>query len=178
MENNFINIQVEKLKNLEYRVHLFFYSLLAFLLPLLIGHPQILVGVGINTVLILCAIYMDAKGTLPVILLPSVGVLTRGLIFGPFTVYLIYMIPFIWIGNAIIVYAMKYFKGKLKSNYFVSLGISSGLKTAFLFGCAYILVTLKIIPVAFLTTMGLMQLTTAVLGGIVAYGIIKARKFC
>ncbi|MFH0876351.1 MAG: hypothetical protein V1859_10520 [archaeon] len=177
MENSFINIQIEKLNYIEYRLQLFLYSFSALLLPLLIGHPQIIVGIGVNAALILSSYYMDLKGTLPIILFPSIGVLARGMIFGPMSVYLIYMIPFIWVGNAIIVYAMKFFKGKLKSNYFVSLGISSALKTAFLFGSAYLLVSLKTVPALFLTTMGTMQLVTAIIGGIAAYGIIKVRNF-
>ncbi len=172
----FFNIQIEKLENIEYNIHLFAYSLTVLLVPFLIGHPQIIVGVIVNAALILAAEFLDFKGTLPVIMLPSVGVLTRGLIFGPFTVFLIYMIPFIWIGNGILVYAMKYFRGAKKINYFVSLGISAALKAGFLFGSAFVLVNLGILPPIFLATMGLMQVTTALIGGAASFGVIKGRK--
>lgn len=174
--NQIFNNTIEKLKNVEYAMHLFLYSFSAFLIPLLIGHPQILVGILVNSALILCALFLDFKGTLPVIMLPSLAVLSRGLIFGPFTIFLVYMVPFIWLGNAILVYSMKYLFCNKKISYFISLGVGSVLKTAFLFTSAYVLYSLNLIPAALLVPMGMMQLTTAVIGGILSFGAMKARN--
>lgn len=171
-----MNIQIEKLKNIEYNIHFFAYAFIAFFVPFMLGHPQLLVGIIVNTALILSAIYLDAKAAWPVILLPSLGVLSRGIIFGPFSIYLVYMIPFIWIGNFLIVYLVKYFYLRRNVNYPVSLGVSAAVKAGFLFLAAFVLVKLGIIPVLFLTAMGVMQLYTALGGGVVSHGVVRIRK--
>jgi hypothetical protein len=86
------------------------------------------------------------------------------------------MLPFIWVGNAVLVFSFKFFKLKLKKNYWLTLVIGSLLKSGFLFGIAYILYSLNILPVIFLTAMGILQLTTSVGGGIFAYGFQKTKK--
>ena len=52
----------------------------------------------------------------------------------------------------------------------------TGEKSLFLFGAAFILYSLNIVPVIFLTAMGIMQLITAVSGGIAAYGFQYAKR--
>src|SRR3989338_293273 len=81
---------------------------LCFFIPFALSHPQLLVGSIVNASLILGATYLKGHKLLPVILLQSIGVLTAGVIFGSFTVFLIYMIPFIWIANAIYAYGYKF----------------------------------------------------------------------
>ncbi len=138
------------------------YSAVCFFVPLLLGHPQLLVGVIVNFALVMAALNRDGVYVAPIILLPSIAVLARGLIFGPFTVFLVYLIPFIWAGNYIIVLAVSRFrswKGVL---------LGSGAKSLFLFLCALGLYSLGIIPEIFLSAMGLLQLATALSGGIVA----------
>jgi hypothetical protein len=157
----------------EEKVHLAFYSAVCFLVPFMIGHPQLLVGTLVNASLILAATYMKDSKLLPIIMLPSLAVLTRGAVFGPFTSFLVLMIPFIWLGNALLCYTYRYAGRKNKV-----LGILSGagLKTVFLFISAYALVSIGAIPAIFLTTMGLFQLYTALSGGALALAIIKGRE--
>ncbi len=174
--NKVMNIQIEKLKNIEYNMHFFVYAFVAFFVPFMMGHPQLLVGVIVNSALILSAVFLDSKASWPIIILPSLGVLSRGIIFGPFSVYLVYMIPFIWIGNFLIVYLVKYFYLKRKKNYALSLGVGAVVKSAFLFTAAFVLVKLGVIPVLFLTAMGVLQLGTALGGGVVSYGVVKLRS--
>jgi hypothetical protein len=159
---------------LEENMHLAIYGLLAFLTPFMLGHPQLLVGTVVNTYLILGATYLKGHKLLPLIVVPTFGVVARGMLFGPFTVFVLYMIPFIWIGNAILCYVHKYLHFR-KANYAVSIAAGATLKTAFLFGSAYALVALGIIPALFLTTMGLFQLYTALMGGAAAWAVIKGR---
>ncbi|MBU0627442.1 hypothetical protein KKG31_04880 [Patescibacteria group bacterium] len=59
--------------------------------------------------LVLSALNLKKYAILPIILLPSLAVLARGLIFGPFTIFLLYMIPAIWLGNFLLVWGIKYF---------------------------------------------------------------------
>ena len=174
--NKISNLQDYTLANFHQYVEMFIYSGVCFIIPLFLGHPQIVVGIVVNAMLITAALNLKGWKLLPVILLPSLGVLSRGLLFGPFSIYLAYLIPFIWIGNTILVYSFKYFKLRLEKNYLLTLGIGSVLKTIFLFLSALVLYLFGVIPVIFLTAMGVMQLTTALGGGIAAYGLHYAKK--
>lgn len=160
---------------IEENIHMIFYSLLAFFIPFVLGHPQWMVGIIVNASLILGANYLRGYKLLPVILLPSLGVLTAGLIFGSYTVFLLYLIPFIWIGNALYAYSYKHLQFVKMNKIFSVIG-ASGLKTTFLFLSALLLVTLGVIPAMFLTAMGVLQLVTALVGGVVAVVIIKGRE--
>ncbi|MBN2459274.1 hypothetical protein JXB28_03230 [Candidatus Woesearchaeota archaeon] len=166
---------------LEENLQMIAYSLVSFFVTFLIGHPQLAVGIAVNAALILGATYLKGHKLLPIILLPSLGVLARGLIFGPFTMLLIYMIPFIWLSNALFAYGFKYLmRRKLeKKNQVANVVmpiLPAAIKTAFLFTSALILVKLAVLPTIFLTTMGILQLVTALAGGTIAVGIIKAKE--
>ena len=174
--NKIINLQDYKL---EYRQELFeitLYTVVSFFLPFFVGHPQIIVGVLVNSFLITSALNIRGAKLLPVIFAPALGALSRGVLFGPFTIFLLYMIPFIWIGNSILVFAFKWLNLDKKLNRWFTLFLGSTAKAAFLFLAAYALVSLNVLPVLFLTTMGLFQFYTAVLGGIVALGFQSAKK--
>ncbi len=165
--------------SLEYRQELFemiLYCVVAFFLPLMIGHPQIVVGTLVNALLITSALNIRGYKLLPVIVAPSLGALSRGILFGPFTVFLVYMVPFIWIGNSILVFMFKWLSLDKKVNYFITLLIGGLSKAMFLFLIAYIFVSMGVIPVLFLTTMGVFQFYTTTLGGILAFGVHKTKK--
>jgi hypothetical protein len=175
-EYHFIKKQDYALGFLQENLELVIYSLIAFFVPFLIGHPQYVVGVVVNAALIMAALNLKDYRLLPIIMLPSLAVLSRGMIFGPFTFFLVYMIPFVWIGNFILVYVFKKLHFGNKMNKWVTLGIGAGLKTLFLFGAAFTLVKLELLPVFFLTTMGLFQLYTALAGGALAFGVHAVKK--
>jgi hypothetical protein len=170
------NLQDYVLTNSYQYFEMFLYTVVSFFLPLFLGHPQLVVGIVVNSLLISSALNIKGYKLLPVIIAPALGAISRGILFGPFTVYLLYMLPFIWVGNAVLVFSFKFFKLKLKKNYWLTLVIGSLLKSGFLFGIAYILYSLNILPVIFLTAMGILQLTTSVGGGIFAYGFQKTKK--
>jgi len=174
--NKIINKQDYKLTYKNELFEITIYTIVSFFLPLMIGHPQIIVGVLVNTLLITSALNIKGYKLLPVIIAPALGALSRGILFGPFTIFLIYMIPFIWIGNTILVYAFKWFNLHKKFNYWITLLIGSITKAAFLFVIAYLLFSLKILPVLFLTTMGIFQFYTAILGGVIAFGFQLTKK--
>ena len=157
-------------------IELFIYSLLSFFIPFILSHPQLLVGTIVNSALVLAALNLRGIRLLPVIMLPSLAVLSSGLIFGQFTYYLLYLIPAIWLRNSLLVWSFKHFKLEKGLNYGFSLVIGAILKSLFLFAVAYLLYFLHIIPVIFLAAMGLIQLTTALSGGIVAFVVHKAKK--
>jgi hypothetical protein len=174
--NKVSNLQDYVLRNVNEYFEMIVYSAVCFFLPLMIGHPQIVVGVVVNAMLITAALNLKGYKLWPVILLPALGALSRGVLFGPFTIFLVYMIPFIWIGNAILVYTFKIMKLEMKKNYIFTLVVGALLKAGFLFLIALTLFKLGIIPVIFLAAMGLFQLWTALAGGLVAFGIHYAKK--
>ena len=157
-------------------VELIAYSFIAFFVPFFLGHPQILVGTLVNMALILSSLSLKRNFLLPVIFMPSIAVLLRGLIFGPLTIFLIYLIPFIWVGNFILTLSFKGLYLKKEKSYFITLFSAGFVKAFFLFLAAFILLKLKLVPEIFLTTMGMMQFTTAILGGIAAFAVIKSRE--
>jgi len=174
--NKVINLQDYILSNANQYFEMVVYTVVCFFIPLFIGHPQIFVGIMVNTLLIASALNVKGYKLLPVIIAPALGALTRGVLFGPFTIFLIYMIPFIWVGNTILVFSFKFFKLRLKRNYWITLILGALFKAGFLFSTAWILYSLGVIPVMFLTAMGIMQLTTAIFGGIAAYGFQAVKK--
>lgn len=152
-------------------------SLISFFLPFFMGSPQILVGTIVNALLIRSALSLKGRQLLPIIFLPSLGALARGIVFGPFTVYLTYLIPFIWFSNFVIVYFTKVLKIKINLNLSISIVISTLMKTSVLFIPAFIMVGINAIPNSFLKSMGITQLITALLGGaaIVIYNSLESK---
>lgn len=152
------------------------FSVLGFFIPFLLGHPQIVVGVIVNAFLISAALKLGKYAVLPIVITPTLGVLSRGIIFGPYTPFLLYMIPFIWAGNYLLVYIFRKLKVQKNLNYWLTLGVGAGVKAGFLFAIASILFYFGIVPALFLTAMGIFQLITAVLGGVVAFGYEKVTR--
>ncbi len=152
------------------------YSVFSFVFPFLLSGSQLFMGTMINMTLLGGALYLKGKKLIPLIVLPSLGVLSRGIIFGPMTIFLVFMLPFIWIGNSILIFSVKLFHLKLKKSYVFSSVFGSGLKFAFLFSSALVLYVLGIIPAPFLIAMGLMQLITAVSASLIVWPINKTRK--
>jgi hypothetical protein len=146
-----------------------FYSL-AFFVPFLISSPQLLVGTTVNTLLFLTAAKLERKQLFLMATLPSIAAISRNLVFGGNTSYLLYFLPFIWVGNLLLMFT--YLKtDKLPG--IVRVILASVFKGLFLFGIAYAFVQLQMVPKIFLTAMGIVQLATALVGGAVALGYFK-----
>jgi len=126
------------------------------LIPLLLPGPQILVGTIVNTLLFWQSKKLDSQKLIILAILPGLAALAHGLLFGPFTIYLVYFLPFIWLGNFILMYVYKKTNSIIKSSF---------VKAFILTLTAVVLVNLKLVPVLFLTAMSLVQLTTALAGG-------------
>jgi hypothetical protein len=157
-------------------VEFLLYSFVAFAVPFCLAQPQLVVGSIVNAALILAALNLKNYKILPIILLPSFAVLTRGLIFGPFTYLLVFTMPFIWIGNLMLVYSIKYFYTTKKMNRYLVIALSIALKVAFLYTTALILIRLGILPKVFAISMGVFQLYTAIIGTVIAISIQSVRS--
>lgn len=144
---------------------------LSFLIPFLISGPQLLTGTLVNCLLILGTRFVDKKNHLIISALPSIAAVLNGLVFGKFTIFLVYFLPFIWIGNFAMIKFILYFKER--SPLSLSIVFSVILKTIILYATALVYFKLKFVPEIFLTAMGVFQLITGLLGGLVFLGINK-----
>jgi hypothetical protein len=151
------------------RLNLLFY-LLAFMIPIIISYPQWLTGTVVNCLFFLTAQKFFTKSVLPIVVLPSLGAISYGVLFGVNTIFLFYFLPFIWLGNYILI--VVFIQTRIMS-YWRRVIIASLLKFSILFIFAKIYFGLKIVPELFITTMGLIQLLTALAGGVLAYFVIK-----
>lgn len=144
----------------------------SFAVPFSLGHPQIVVGALVNAALLLGALYFPNKLVYPLIFFPSLGVLSRGIIFGPLTPFLIMMIPFIWLGNWLLVFSFRSLINQGKT-YLISLAASALLKSVFLSSASLVLFKIGLLPKLLLGPMGAVQLVTAVSGGVLSYFVKK-----
>ena len=157
-------------------VEMILYSVVAFSLPFILGHEQLLVGSVVNCALVLAALNLRGARLLPVIILPSVGVILAGMVFGSQSALLIYMLPFIWLGNTMLVFAVKELALSRKRNRLAALGAGASAKTAFLFSAAFVLLLFGLVPVQFITAFGIFQLATALCGGTAALGMQETKR--
>jgi len=147
-------------------------SFLAFAIPFLFPGPQLLTGVIVNSFLVFAALRFRGAKLLPVILLPSLGALANGFVFGPLTIFLIYLIPFIWMGNFLFVYGIKRLALERGMSFWGAGVASAFVKSVAVFIPAYALFFFGALPEAMLVPMGIVQFATAI-GGIAVAGIGK-----
>jgi hypothetical protein len=138
---------------------------IAFIIPLGFSSTQIITGTIINSFLFLSQERLSMKKMVPLFFLPSLGTIMHGVLFGPFTVYIYFFLPFIWIGNYILVYTYR----SLETYHpILRIFIASFSKFCLLQLSAVFLVQTTLVPKLFLLAMGLIQLFTAISGGILS----------
>lgn len=150
------------------------YAFLCFIVPFAFGHAQLFTGTAVNAILIFSSLRLGFSRTLPAVIMPSLGVLAAGALFGPMTPVLLYMIPSIWLGNAVIAAAFTHLRPALKMRYPTALIAGGILKSGLLFASAFALFSIGLAPSALLIAFGPFQLLTALLGGAAAYAGIRA----
>ena len=146
-------------------------ALSSFFIPFSLGGPQWLVGTGVNAFLFLAALFLPKKSILPLVVLPSLGVLGRGIVFGPLTMFLVYFLPFIWIGNLTLIAVFR--KAHPRFGYLGGVCLAALAKFLLLFLVARLYFELSLAPQVFLQLMGLNQIFTALAGGAVSFFIFK-----
>lgn len=143
---------------------------ISIVLPAFI-HVQWMTGPVINAALLLATVLIGPMEAMLLGLMPSTVALSTGLL--PFA--LAPMVPFIMIGNAILIISFHYLKGQ---NYALRLGLSALLKFAFLH-YAVVFVMSRFLDSPILSKLMIMmswpQFVTAVIGGIVIYPLVKSR---
>ena len=156
-------------------------ALLAFLVPTFLGrllsvifgahsfvatNSQLIVGSIVNCALVVSAINLKGwKKILFIVTMPSI-------------MPMVYMIPAIWAGNFALIYAFKYIMLKKEKNYFLAGVVGIVAKVAIIFGFFSILNAFGVFPAKAVATlqksMSLIQLITATVGTMLAFGIYKA----
>jgi len=145
--------------------------IVAFAVPLVVSGPQWLTGTIVNCLLILAAARLSGPATGLTIILPSIGAVGHGMLFGPFTPFLVFFLPFIWAGNWLLVACFRFFRPYVFAP--INVLVSAGAKAALLYGAALLLVRFGWVPALFLTSMGMVQLFTAIAGGLLALAFLR-----
>jgi len=133
-------------------------------------HNQFITGPIVNAVLFIATVVLGAGNAILIGLVPSVVALVSGLLPLP----LAPMVPFIMISNAILILV---FSGLRQTNYWAGVFGGTLIKYAFLYLTSTIVVGLisnqNIAAKAAATMMAWPQIVTALIGGIIAFGVLK-----
>ena len=148
------------------------FYLTIFAIPMFNHANQILIGSAVNLMLFLGAQKLTKKELLPLAILPSLGAIANGAIFGSLTMFLLYFAPFIWLGNYL---QMITFKKTTHLPKIVMTILASLCKASLLFITALVLTKFNLVTKIFLTAMGLVQLITALIGGSLALMLSKTK---
>lgn len=156
-------------------------GILAFLIPtflsgMIVGifgetsvianNSQFIVGSIVNILLITAAINVKGfKNIIGIITMPSISTILSGYVFGTASTFMVYMIPAIWIGNFLLIYAYKFFMINKNINVFLAGVIGVILKVAVIFGFFELISFFGIFPAKVASVlqvaMGFNQLITA-----------------
>ena len=135
-------------------------------------HIQWVTGPMVNAILILALVLIGPMEAVLLGLMPSTVALSAGLLPLP----LAPMVPFIMLGNAVLVAVFHYLYQK---NVFAAIGIAAFLKFVFLHQTVVWLMD-KMLDGKIVAKLAVMmswpQFFTALIGGVVAYGVLKGMK--
>ena len=144
-------------------------------------NSQIIVGSIVNSALIFSAINVKGwKKIIGVVTMPSISTILSGYVFKSASVYMVYMIPAIWIGNFVLIYAYKLIMLEKNKNYFLGGVVGIIAKVLVIFGCFEILNLFNIFPDKLVANlqkaMGLTQLITASIGTLIMFIVYQIEK--
>ena len=142
-----------------------------------VKNNQFIIGPAVNCALIFAGInFRGWLKTAVVIFLPSVLALTLGLLAFS-SIYAMYMIPAIWLGNLSIVLLFKYLHVHKGINFALTAFIAVAVKAGLIFGGYNVLVQFALLPTKvagmMYLAMGVYQIITAAVGCVLAYLIVK-----
>ena len=152
----------------------------ATFLPFVI-HVQFITGPVVNAILILALFLVGVRSALVICLIPSMMALAGGLL----PAILAPVVPFIMIGNVILVLCVDYFANLRQftpnnaKNYWIGAVVGAGLKFAFLFFSVSFISKLLIkqeLAVKVAQMMSWPQFATAITGGVIAWAGLKYLK--
>lgn len=130
---------------------------------------QLVTGPIINALFFIAVLMIGVEKALFISLIPSAVALSAGLL----PVVLAPMVPFIMIGNAVLILTFNALKSK---NYWIGVIVSSFLKFLFIYSSSFLVadfIIKKDIALNISSMMSWPQLITALLGGAIAYIFLK-----
>lgn len=144
-------------------------------------NSQLIVGSIVNAALVASAINLKGWAKiLGVVTMPSISTILSGYVFGTASVYMVYMIPAIWIGNFALIYSYKFLMLGKNKHYFLAGIVGIIVKVAIIFALFNLINLFGVFPEKLVenlrNAMGMTQLITATLGIIVAFVIYKLEK--
>ena len=149
--------------------------ILAFSIPFLLSGPQLITGTIVNTFLFIAsAKQINQRHLYLIALLPSLGAVSHGILFGQFTSYLLFFIPSIWLGNMVLILSFNKLKTALAFPF--SIILPSIFKTTVLYLSALVFTGIHLVPTIFISSMGAVQIFTSMMGGTAAYVFYKIGK--
>ncbi len=135
----------------------------------MLGFPQMVTGPAVNAMLLLSGTYVGGIGAIIIGMLTPLIAFVRGILAPP----LAPMIPFIMLGNAILVIAYVTSRGKMGKGYAGSgIGLIVGAIAKFLALSSAVRFIVSV-PPPVAKAMQIPQLYTAILGGVVAIIVEK-----
>lgn len=144
-------------------------------------NSQLIVGTIVNAALVVSAINLKGWAKiLGVVTMPSISTILSGYVFGTASVYMVYMIPAIWIGNFALIYSYKFLMLGKNKHYFLAGIVGIIVKVAIIFALFNLINLFGVFPEKLVenlrNAMGMTQLITATLGVILAFIIYKIEK--
>ena len=106
----------------------------------------------------------DGNKLLGLITLPSISAIGSGLIFKSASIYTVYMIPAIWLGNFALVYLYRKLSVQKKVNYILTSIAAILLKAAIIYLCFRLFTLVTVIP-------GTGKVFTALIAAVIGFGI-------
>ena len=145
------------------------------------SNSQLIIGSIVNTALIMTAINLKGwKKIIGVVTMPSIATILGGYVFGTASVFMVYMIPAIWLGNFALIYTYKLLILSKNKNYFLTGIVAILIKVAIIFASFNLLNLFGIFPEKMVASlqnaMGLTQLITVTIGMILSFIIYKIEK--
>lgn len=144
-------------------------------------NSQLIIGTIVNATLVTAAINLKGWAKiLGIVTMPSISTILSGYVFGTASVYMVYMIPAIWIGNFALIYSYKFLMLGKNKHYFLAGIVGIIVKVAIIFALFNLLNLFGVFPEKLVenlrNAMGMTQFITATLGVIVAFVIYKLEK--
>lgn len=144
-------------------------------------NSQLIIGTIVNATLVTAAINLKGWAKiLGIVTMPSISTILSGYVFGTASVYMVYMIPAIWIGNFALIYSYKFLMLGKNKHYFLAGIVGIIVKVAIIFALFNLINLFGVFPEKLVenlrNAMGMTQLITATLGIIVAFVIYKMEK--
>lgn len=144
-------------------------------------NSQLIVGTIVNAALVVSAINLKGWAKiLGVVTMPSISTILSWYVFGTASVYMVYMIPAIWIGNFALIYSYKFLMLGKNKHYFLAGIVGIIVKVAIIFALFNLINLFGVFPEKLVenlrNAMGMTQLITATLGVIAAFVIYKLEK--